>query len=30
MRQDAAAKMDAILKPVAVSMAVKPADAKAN
>jgi integrase len=30
MRKDAAAKMDAILKPVAVSVAVKPTEAKAN
>ena len=30
MRKDAAAKMDAILKLVAVHMAVKPADTKAN
>jgi integrase len=30
MRKDAATKMDAILKPVAVRVAVKPAEAKAN
>lgn len=30
MRKDAATKMDAILKPVAVTVAVKPVEVKAN
>ena len=30
MRKDAATKMDAILKPVAVKVAVKPAEVKAS